>query len=182
MKEEGVARVHLDVDQFQTLHELIDAFAERGECDLRRDLAAPLPLIVICDMLGVPPADRDSMLHWSDTLLGSLNGGADALGAAAEAFGAYAEYAQAMIAEKRANPGDDLVSVLVHGEVEGDRICDLHLWEVGPGHCAVLLSVVSERLQPPDVFKARLAGLAGLSHVSVEVNACPRSPGMRRNP
>jgi cytochrome P450 family 142 subfamily A polypeptide 1 len=107
-----------------TCDELIDAFAERGECDLRRDLAAPLPLIVICDMLGVPPADRDSMLHWSDTLLGSLNGGADALGAAAEAFGAYAEYAQAMIAEKRANPGDDLVSVLVHGEVEGDRLRD----------------------------------------------------------
>jgi cation diffusion facilitator family transporter len=58
-------------------------------------------------------------------------------------------------------------------ETEGDRICDLHVWQVGPGHAAVIVSVVSDRLQSPDVFKARLAGLAGLSHVSVEVHACP---------
>ena len=52
--------------------ELIDAFAERGECDFRHDLAAPLPLIVICDMLGVPAEDRDAMLHWSDEMLGCV--------------------------------------------------------------------------------------------------------------
>ena len=103
---------------------LIDAFAQRGECDLRHDLAAPLPLIVICDMLGVPPEGRDAMLRWSDAMLGTLNGGADALDAAAVSFGEYAEYAQAMIDVRRANPTDDLVSVLVHGEVDGDRLRD----------------------------------------------------------
>ncbi len=107
-----------------TCDDLIDAFAERGECDLRHDLAAPLPLIVICDMLGVPPEDRDAMLRWSDAMLGTLNGGADAMEAAATSFGEYAEYAQTMIADRRANPTDDLVSVLVHGEVEGDRLRD----------------------------------------------------------
>jgi len=107
-----------------TCDELIDAFAERGECDLRHDLAAPLPLIVICDMLGVPPADRDAMLRWSDAMLGALNGGPDALERAAASFGEYAEYAQAMIADRRADPTDDLVSVLVHGEIEGDRLRD----------------------------------------------------------
>ncbi len=107
-----------------TCDELIDTFAERGECDLRHDLAAPLPLIVICDMLGVPPEDRDAMLRWSDAMLGTLNGGADAMEAAATSFGEYAEYAQAMIDDRRESPTDDLVSVLVHGEVEGDRLRD----------------------------------------------------------
>ncbi len=107
-----------------TCDELIDAFVERDECDLRHDLAAPLPLIVICDMLGVPPADRDSMLHWSDAMLSALNGGADAMDAAATSFGAYAEYAHAMIADRRVHPRDDLISMLVHGEVDGDRLDD----------------------------------------------------------
>ena len=107
-----------------TCDELIDAFAERGECDLRRDLAAPLPLIVICDMLGVPAEDRDAMLRWSDALLGALNGGAAEMEAAATSFADYAEYAHAMIADRRAHPGDDLVSVLVHGEVDGVRLRD----------------------------------------------------------
>jgi cytochrome P450 family 142 subfamily A polypeptide 1 len=107
-----------------TCDELIDAFVERGECDLRHDLAAPLPLIVICDMLGVPPEDRDAMLGWSDAMLGTLHGGADAMEAAAISFGEYVEYAQSMIALRRAEPTDDLVSVLVHGEVEGDRLRD----------------------------------------------------------
>lgn len=55
----------------------------------------------------------------------------------------------------------------------GDRIADLHLWRVGPGHNAAVVSVVSDRPQPPAAYKALLAGLPGLSHVTVEVLACP---------
>lgn len=58
-------------------------------------------------------------------------------------------------------------------ERDGDRLCDLHVWQLGPGHFAVMASVVSETPQPPSVYKARLAGLSGLSHVTVEVHACP---------
>ena len=58
----------------QICDELIDRVCEQGECDLVRDLAAPLPLIVIGDMLGVPPEDRSDLLRWSDDLLGSLGG------------------------------------------------------------------------------------------------------------
>ncbi len=58
-------------------------------------------------------------------------------------------------------------------ETHGDRVADLHLWQLGPGHAAVIASVVSDRPQPPSVYKERLAGLAGLSHVTIEVNACP---------
>jgi cytochrome P450 family 142 subfamily A polypeptide 1 len=102
--------------------DLIDAFCERGACDIRRDFAAPLPLIVICDMLGVPAPDRDSMLRWSDGLLGSLRGGDDALRDAAASFGAFDDYARRMIADRLTDPADDLVSVLVHAEVDGDRL------------------------------------------------------------
>jgi len=56
-------------------------------------------------------------------------------------------------------------------ERDGDRLCDLHVWRVGPGHIAVMASVVSAAPQPPAVYKERLADLAGLSHVTVEVHA-----------
>lgn len=104
--------------------DLIDAVCERGACDFRHDLAAPLPLVVICDMLGVPATDRAELLHWSDEMLGSLNGGPDAIQAAAQSFGDYLAYAHRMIADRRANPADDLVTVLVHAEVDGDRLED----------------------------------------------------------
>ena len=58
-------------------------------------------------------------------------------------------------------------------EIDGDRITDLHLWRVGPGHSAVIAAVVSDRPQPSAVYKARLNGLVGISHVTVEVHACP---------
>ncbi|MFE0752823.1 CDF family Co(II)/Ni(II) efflux transporter DmeF [Inquilinus sp. NPDC058860] len=57
-------------------------------------------------------------------------------------------------------------------ETGGDRIADLHLWRVGPGHAAAIVSLVSDRPQPPAQYKARLGELAGLSHVTVEVNRC----------
>jgi cation diffusion facilitator family transporter len=57
-------------------------------------------------------------------------------------------------------------------EVDGDRLADLHVWQLGPGHAAVVASIVSDTPQPPAVYKQRLDGLAGLSHVTVEVNAC----------
>jgi cation diffusion facilitator family transporter len=56
-------------------------------------------------------------------------------------------------------------------ELDGDRVCDLHVWQVGPGHLAVMASIVSEAPQPPSVYKQRLADLTGLSHVTVEVHA-----------
>ena len=58
-------------------------------------------------------------------------------------------------------------------EIGGDRVADLHLWQLGPGHAAMMASVVSDTPQPPSVYKQRLQDLAGLSHVTIEVNACP---------
>ncbi len=55
----------------------------------------------------------------------------------------------------------------------GDRIADLHIWRVGPGHKAAVVSLVSDRPEAPAAYKTRLAGLAGLSHVTIEVQHCP---------
>jgi cholest-4-en-3-one 26-monooxygenase len=104
--------------------DLIDRVCERGECDFVHDLAAPLPMIVIGDMLGVAVADRDDLLRWSHGMLASLTGAPEAIEAAAAAFGAYVDYAHEMIVERRAHPRDDLFSVLVHAEVDGDRLED----------------------------------------------------------
>jgi cation diffusion facilitator family transporter len=57
-------------------------------------------------------------------------------------------------------------------EQKGDRVSDLHLWRLGPGHAALVASIVSDEPKDPSVYKARLGGLSGLSHVSVEVHRC----------
>ena len=58
-------------------------------------------------------------------------------------------------------------------EQKSDRVSDLHLWRVGPGHLAAVISVVSDDPRLPSQYKKRLAGLPGLSHVTVEVERCP---------
>jgi cation diffusion facilitator family transporter len=60
-------------------------------------------------------------------------------------------------------------------EVGDDRVADLHLWRLGPGHTAVVVTVVSDEPQEPEHYKERLHGLPSLSHVTVEVQRCPHS-------
>jgi cation diffusion facilitator family transporter len=57
-------------------------------------------------------------------------------------------------------------------EIDGDRVSDLHLWRLGPGHSGLIAAVVSDRPQAPSAYKHRLDGIAGLSHVTIEVHAC----------
>ena len=103
---------------------LIDRVCERGECDFVRDLAAPLPMIVIGDMLGVAPDDRDDLLRWSDDMVSAQGGNVtdEQLMSAATAFTEYQEYAGAVIERRRQEPTDDLMSTLVHADVDGDRL------------------------------------------------------------
>jgi cation diffusion facilitator family transporter len=70
-------------------------------------------------------------------------------------------------------PDARLVAQLKRSLEQGtDRVADLHLWRLGPGHLGVVASIVSDEPQAPEAYKARLAGYAGLSHVTVEVHAC----------
>ena len=66
-------------------------------------------------------------------------------------------------------------------EIDGDRVSDLHLWRLGPGHTGVTVSVVASDPKPPAVYKERLAGLPGLSHVTVEVHPCIHEAAPRRD-
>ena len=108
--------------------ELIDAVLPKGRCDFVHDIAAPLPMIMIGDLLGVEPEDRDKLLRWSDEMLG---GGAarhlpkDQLRAHQAKVGLeYIAYAQAVIADRRKHPRDDLMSILVQAEIGGDRMSE----------------------------------------------------------
>jgi cation diffusion facilitator family transporter len=63
--------------------------------------------------------------------------------------------------------------VLARLEQDGDRVSDLHLWRIGPGHSAAVVSIVSDHPESVAAYKTRIADLPGLSHVTVEVLACP---------
>lgn len=82
-------------------------------------LSVPLPMVVIADMLGIPNADREQFRIWSDAVVEATEvSQADILQAIAEMFA----YLQARIDERRAAPGDDLISVLIAAEVDGARL------------------------------------------------------------
>jgi Co/Zn/Cd efflux system component len=57
-------------------------------------------------------------------------------------------------------------------EAGDDRVTDLHVWQLGPGHCAAVISLVSDAPLQPAIYKERLHDLEGLSHVTVEVERC----------
>jgi cytochrome P450 family 142 subfamily A polypeptide 1 len=105
---------------------LIDAVCERGECDFVRDIAAPLPMAVIGDMLAVLPEDRELLLKWSDDLVTGLSSHIDETSAQAmmEAFAGYTAFTMDIIAKRRGEPTEDLFSILVNSEVEGQRMSD----------------------------------------------------------
>lgn len=107
------------------VHALVDEVCERGECDFIWDIAAWVPLIMIGDALGVEPDDRDDLLRWSDDLLRGLGTeDLELLNKTMEAFAGYNEYAARVIEDRRGCPRDDVMSVLVHAEVDGDRLDD----------------------------------------------------------
>jgi len=109
----------------RTARRLVDAVVERQEFDLIWDLAAWLPLIVIGDDLGVAEPDREQLLRWSDELLSGLgSNNEETLTKQMLAAVGYAEYAGAVIEARRAQPTDDLMSILVHAEVDGDHLSD----------------------------------------------------------
>jgi cytochrome P450 family 142 subfamily A polypeptide 1 len=107
--------------------ELVERARAKGEFDFVREVAAPLPMIVIGDMLGVAPEDRDDLLRWSDDMIRGTSSSAtpEARADAMRAFGEYSEYHRRVVAERRAKPlGLDLMSVLVHAEIDGEKLDD----------------------------------------------------------
>jgi Co/Zn/Cd efflux system component len=56
-----------------------------------------------------------------------------------------------------------------------DRVSDLHLWRLGPGHSGLIVTIISGQPQPPAVYKEQLLGIDGLSHITIEVHQCQSS-------
>ncbi|WP_371584192.1 cytochrome P450 [Streptomyces sp. NBC_01314] len=113
---------------------LLDDMIERGQpADLKAALGFPLPVYVICDLLGAPAEDRDRFSHWSDAFLNVSRFSKEETRAA---FTEFARYMAELVAAKRAEPGEDLLSMLiVDGAAlpEADRLTDAELLATGMG-------------------------------------------------
>jgi len=101
--------------------EEIDAIAPRGECDFVDDIAVPLPLLLIAEMIGIRRQDRDRFHRWSDAMIAAEGnfGNPEVVARAGAAFMEYSTYVKEIIEDRRAHPRDDLVSVLVGAKDEG---------------------------------------------------------------
>ena len=116
-------------DQIQAnARRIVDDIATRGEVDFVPEVAALVPMHNICDMMGIDEADRTKMAYeaqfaggWNDP---ELMGDQEPLGRLFEAMLYLGELAGSYIAERRRNPGDDLLSNLVQAEVDGERLTD----------------------------------------------------------
>ncbi len=108
--------------------EIIGAARERGEFDFVNDVAAELPLQVIADLMGVPQEDRHRVFDWSNRMVGSEDPEYQA--APEEAQLASMElfaYCHALTEQKKADPHEDLMSILTRVELEGERLTELEI-------------------------------------------------------
>jgi cytochrome P450 len=103
--------------------ELVDNIVERGECDFVDDLAVDLPIAAICAVLGIPDADRRQLYAWTNVLIGAqdpmLRGSDAALFTALSEIG---QYTAGLVADRQANPRDDVLTRIVQAEIDGERL------------------------------------------------------------
>jgi cytochrome P450 len=124
------------------VHELVTKAAIQGHLEVVTDLAYPLPVRVICELLGVPAGDYPVFHEWSATLTQTLEpplpGGVDShtTAEASRARRHFVAYFRDLIAERRARPQEDLVSYLVRVEEDGDQLTESELLST----CALLLT------------------------------------------
>lgn len=117
-------------------NELLDRAAERGEFDVVRDFASPLPIRVICELLGLPPLDSQRLAHHGSVLSATLDGISSIrqLREMRESRAELDTLFTGLIEQRRAEQGDDIVSELVHA-LDDDRLSGTELVEL----CELLL-------------------------------------------
>ncbi|UQA90940.1 cytochrome P450 family protein [Streptomyces halobius] len=150
---------------------LADALATRGSADLIEEFAVPLPIAVICELLGVPEGDRAAVRRWSNTLFAA--GDPDAV--VDRASHAISDYMTGLIAARRDEPGDDVLSDLIAARDDEDRLTEPELVSL-----AVLLVVAGHEttanligngmlaLLRDDTLRSRLRADPGLLPAAIE--------------
>lgn len=103
---------------------LIDSVIDQGHCDIVADIATPLPMYMIGELMGLPESDHHTLLHWSDLF---ATGGEEIRSEVEQAVVAWNDYIMAKVAQRRSHPGDDLVSLIVNAEWEGQSLSDLDI-------------------------------------------------------
>jgi cholest-4-en-3-one 26-monooxygenase len=104
-------------------NQIIDEIEQKHDVDFVEDFAIHIPLIIICELMGLDPEQRLSMYRWSDDMMagdGHVEADSPQLLAAANAFGEFAVTALDLIAKRRADPADDLISILTRAFDEGE--------------------------------------------------------------
>src|SRR5712664_4795927 len=99
--------------------ELLDAAEEKGSMDVMRDLATPLPVLVIAQMMGVPDEDRPYVRQLAEKLLYIGRGEHDRMPILTEGMKGMVDYVSPLVDERMVRPGDDFISVLASGEKKG---------------------------------------------------------------
>ena len=111
----------------KTVNELLDAAQHRGEVDIIRDLAYPLPVMVIAELLGLPAADRERFKKWSDDLFAILgtvrHKPVHLLERAAQSLDEMTEYVKELSRKRRESPRDDLLTALLSVTEEDESGC-----------------------------------------------------------
>ncbi|MFD5820547.1 cytochrome P450 [Streptomyces sp. NPDC127038] len=122
--------------------ELVDRLVEAGGGDLLTDVAEPLPVSVIAEMLGVPDSERAPLRPWSADICGmyELNPSEDAARRAVRASEEFTEYLRGLIEARRKEPADDLISGLIAAHDEGDRLTEQEMIST----CVLLLNAGHE--------------------------------------
>lgn len=119
--------------------ELLDGIAAIGTADLVEELAYPLPVIVIAELMGIPAEDRDRFKKWSDVIVSQTRAGAESADHRTTNRD-MTEYFLAMIEQRRRRPGSDLISNLLAAEIEGEKLSVAELL----GFCSLLLVAGNE--------------------------------------
>jgi cytochrome P450 len=120
----GIEKLKPRIDEI--IDQLLDAAEERGRIDVITDLAYPLPVTVIAEMLGIPPEGYETFKEWSATLAASLDPmiSSERREAAFDARDSLFDYLLPIIEERRRSPKDDLISGLVAAEERGDMFSE----------------------------------------------------------
>jgi cytochrome P450 len=120
------------------VEDLLDRVMGQGRFDIIRDFGYPLPVTVIAELLGIPPADREQFKKWSDAIVSmGFAGGADGQPYYGDAARDMSRYFLGMIEERRGHPGDDLISGLLAASIDGQHLTPPELLGFG---CLLLVA------------------------------------------